>query len=56
MPIGIYKDFAACVRANKDKSNPNAYCGSIFWKTEGKSKLKKKSGGPNTWYKTKKKK
>lgn len=29
MPFGGYQDFAACVRANQDKDNPEAYCGSI---------------------------
>lgn len=38
MPLGQYKNFKACVRANQDKRDPNAYCGEIYWKTEGKSK------------------
>jgi len=40
MPMGEYKDFAECIRKNKDKDNPQAYCGSIYWKTEGKGKRK----------------
>ena len=41
--MGKYKDFAACVKANLDKSNPKSYCGEIYWKTEGKkNKTKKK--------------
>lgn len=33
-PFAGYKDFDACVAANKDKSNPQAYCGYIKHKTE----------------------
>jgi len=33
-PFAGYKDFAACVAANKDKSDPEAYCGYIKHKTE----------------------
>lgn len=29
MPFAGYKDFAACVAANQDKANPEAYCGKI---------------------------
>jgi hypothetical protein len=29
MPIGKYPDFAACVAANQDKDNPEAYCAAI---------------------------
>jgi len=29
MPLGPYKDFDDCVRKNKDKRNPEAYCGSL---------------------------
>lgn len=34
-PFAGYKDFAACVAANKDKGDPEAYCGSIKHKVEG---------------------
>jgi hypothetical protein len=34
MPFAGYKDFAACVAANKDKGNPDAYCGAIKHKVE----------------------
>ncbi len=44
MPLGKYKNFKSCVKANQDKKDPNAYCGSIYWKTEGKHKLLKKLG------------
>lgn len=37
MPFAGYKDFADCVAKNKDKGDPEAYCGSIKNKTEGKS-------------------
>lgn len=40
--MGKYKNFAACVKANMDKENPRAYCGEIYWKTEGKKKKSKK--------------
>ena len=40
MPMAQYKDFADCIRKNQDKSDPKAYCGSIYWKTEGKGKRK----------------
>ena len=36
MPFAGYTNFAACIRANKDKKNPNAYCGSIMHAVEGK--------------------
>ena len=38
--MGKYKNFKACVAANQDKRDPNAYCGEIYWKVE---KGKKKS-------------
>ena len=34
-PMGEYKDFADCVSKNKDKEDPEAYCGSIKQKVEG---------------------
>lgn len=37
-PFAGYKDFAACVAANSDKGDPNAYCGKIYHEVEGKSK------------------
>jgi hypothetical protein len=33
-PFADYKDFADCVSKNKDKENPEAYCGSIKHKIE----------------------
>jgi len=33
-PFGGYSDFAACVKANQDKDNPEAYCGKIKHETE----------------------
>lgn len=38
MPFAEYKNFQDCVSKNKDKSNPQAYCGSIKAKTEGTAK------------------
>ena len=35
-PFAGYKDFDACVAANQDKSDPEAYCGSIKHKVEDK--------------------
>ena len=29
MPFAEYSDFAACIAANQDKDDPDAYCGSI---------------------------
>lgn len=29
MPLGKYKNFAECVAANRDKQDPQAYCGAI---------------------------
>lgn len=34
MPFGGYKDFAACVAANRGKADPAAYCGAIKHRTE----------------------
>lgn len=41
--MGQYKNFADCVRKNKDKRNPEKYCGHIYWATEGRNKKKKKA-------------
>jgi len=35
MPIGKYKDFDDCVRKNRNKKNPKAYCGKIKHAVEG---------------------
>ena len=43
MPFAGYKDFAACVAANKSKDNPKAYCASIERKIIGKTKMAKKA-------------
>ena len=37
MPMGEYTDFDDCVLKNQDKDNPDAYCGAIKAKIEGKS-------------------
>ena len=29
MPFGQYKNFADCVKKNRDKKNPEAYCAEI---------------------------
>lgn len=46
MPFAGYKDFAACVAANRDKENPEAYCAKIMHEAEGKKKsaLQKAAG------------
>jgi len=36
-PFAGYKDFQDCVNRNRDKGNPRAYCGKIYWQVEGKS-------------------
>lgn len=36
MPFAGYKDFADCVKKNKDKEDPEAYCSSIMREVEGK--------------------
>lgn len=36
MSFAGYKNFAACVKANKGKKNPEAYCGSIMHAIEDK--------------------
>lgn len=41
MPLGKYKNFAACVAANKNKKNPQAYCGTIEAIIKKRKKLKK---------------
>ena len=48
-PFAGYTDFAACVAANKDKGDPEAYCGYIKHKVEDKPKkaeVKEVSLGP----------
>jgi proteasome lid subunit RPN8/RPN11 len=36
MPFGPYKDFEDCIRKNKDKNNPEAYCAALHKKITGK--------------------
>jgi len=36
VPFGPYKDFAACVAANKDKDSPEGYCAATHKKITGK--------------------
>jgi hypothetical protein len=36
-PFAGFKDFAACVAANKDKKDPEAYCAQIMRMVEGAS-------------------
>jgi hypothetical protein len=38
-PFAGYKDFAACVAANSDKNDPEAYCGKIKHQVEGTRKM-----------------
>lgn len=38
-PFAGYEDFEACVRANQDKGDPEAYCGAIRHRVEGASSL-----------------
>lgn len=48
MPFAGYKDFDACVRANQDKDDPNAYCGSIQNQVEGSGKYEYKGRSVET--------
>lgn len=34
MPFAGYKDFDDCIRKNRDKKNPDAYCATIMRKVE----------------------
>jgi len=43
MPFAGYEDFAECVRKNKDKEDPEAYCGAIENKIKKARKKKKES-------------
>jgi hypothetical protein len=45
-PFAGYQDFSACVAANKDKGDPDAYCGYIKHKTEAGYAVKNPSTGP----------
>lgn len=38
MPFAAYKDFAACVAANRGKADPAGYCATIMRAVEGTSK------------------
>lgn len=42
MPFGKYADFEMCVRENKDKRKPAAYCAVIMRSIEGKHKKRKR--------------
>ena len=42
MPFAGYKNFAACMNANRNKRDPAAYCATIMRAVEGKPKHKKK--------------
>lgn len=42
MPMGKHKNFASCVKANRKKKNPEAYCATIMRAVEGKSKHRNK--------------
>lgn len=37
MPFAGYSDFADCVSRNRDKDDPDAYCGSIKHEVEDKA-------------------
>ena len=39
MPFGDYEDFDACVAANSDKDDPDAYCAAIKRQVEGAAAL-----------------
>ena len=48
MPFAGYENFADCVSKNKDKGDPEAYCGKIKHETEDKGKPKKDGSGKGT--------
>lgn len=41
-PFAGYANFDACVRANKNKRDPEAYCAEIMRTVEGKKAVEKK--------------
>lgn len=43
MPFANYKNFADCVRKNRGKGNPKAYCSTIMRKVEKGKKHGSKS-------------
>lgn len=43
MPFADYKNFADCVNKNRDKKNPQAYCGFIQAQIEKGHKTKNKN-------------
>jgi len=45
MPFAGYSDFAACVAANQDKNDPDAYCGSIKAEVENMKKRQIRKNG-----------
>lgn len=40
MPFAGFRDFKACIAANSDKDDPNAYCATIMRQVEGKKSRK----------------
>lgn len=48
-PFAGYEDFAACVAANSDKDDPEAYCGKIKHDTEDKKTSSKTAAGSIRW-------
>ena len=38
LPFGDYENFEDCKIKNKDKKNPAAYCGKIYWQAEKEKK------------------
>ena len=42
MPLGKFKNFAACMNANRDKRDPAAFCGAIEAKIKERRKRKRK--------------
>ena len=41
MPFAGYKDWEDCIRKNRNKGNPEAYCGSIKHQVEGADEMVK---------------
>lgn len=50
MPFGGFKDFKACVAANRDKDDPEAFCAALERKTEKLFEVRKFDDAKNLVY------
>ncbi|MFA5429835.1 MAG: hypothetical protein WC329_01595 [Candidatus Omnitrophota bacterium] len=51
-PLGPYPDFKACVLANQDKRNPEAYCGFLENRIHGQLPADMAGQWPDAWFNT----